>query len=421
MGALIIVFGVFFAPSVSASMDRWGRLATSVSQQTPPVGNTSSAMARALGKECDEHTTNGVALCIVGQIRTMYGSESVKAVLMQTRTLHADNFLALARQPVLEQKLRKAARSNQLVKFRFMHVGEIISAFAPKRHMFYNSSQHRDFPPSNCSYKLYWQWTATWYPLRFCLQMIRDAERERCMPYKLVAKIRPDVQLAFPLDAYSFPSLKKKKPVVVGNLLGFNGCTLCDQWALMTRSAADAYFSVHEAFRSCDSFVHDLAGKSCGNEPSCPFRPSPWDPEKKYNLECFWLRWLASNGVGKKLSNTGPQVAMLSFAKYGQPCWVEAGKRVFGGIARGSCWKGTGKVMITVRNTCPHPNKLFPYNVSPFGNSAGFNGMAWTACNNTAIKCRYGDDIDVGSGLSLLGIPSLGVHMLTAALMFTLS
>ena len=262
--------------------------------------------------------TVGVAVCVVGQIRTLYSSSNLNS-LIQKLPLGAEVFAVLAPSAVLEEKLFEGQSKGWLQGFSFVNRTEILERLNAKRYLWYNGTEYSEIPPLNCTNKAYNRWMAVWWPQEQCLPLIREEETSRKRPYKFVVKVRPDIQLARPLHT-QFDFLQNATPSVVTGWMHWKGCFMCDQLAIMNRPAADAYFSVHSAYRACDLLDFDLEGKSCG--PQGPCKTKMWERTTHgdpmiTNLECFWQRHLAFQGVRHELSASAPRITILSFVNRG--------------------------------------------------------------------------------------------------------
>ena len=295
----------------------------------------------------------GVALCVVGQIRTLYSSSNLNS-LIQKLPLSAEVFAVLAPSAVLEEKLFEGQSKGWLQGFSFVNRTEILERLNAKRYLWYTGTEYSEIPRLNCTNHAYSRWTAIWWPQEQCLPLISEEETSRKRPYKFVVKVRPDIQLASPLHI-QFDVLKSGLPAVVTPLVEYKGCIMCDQVAIMTRPAADAYFSVHSAYRACDLLGFDLEGRSCGPQGTCKSKlwkkTGDGDPMIT-NLECFWQRYMASQGVRHELSASAPKVTILSFVNRGQKMCHGGGGFKDSKLEKGSCWSGSGPVEIIVRSRC---------------------------------------------------------------------
>ena len=220
-------------------------------------------------------TGTRTAVCVVGQIRTLYSSTQLEAVRKVMRSLEreggfVDVFLVLGEQPELLASLRKAEKKpNNLKGFRAVSREEIVTTLvgngsvgeggAPdpvqSRTFFYTGEEYRKTPRGACGKQgdtgnRYYDWQAAYWPLQHCLSLLQKSESFSKKRYSFVLKLRPDMRLAYPLRLSDFPALvrasaqKPPKPLVAANAFSYHACIFCDHWALMTRPAADAFFTV---------------------------------------------------------------------------------------------------------------------------------------------------------------------------------
>jgi len=234
-----------------------------------------------------------VAVLIIGQLRSMYADWMVEQVLRQlVRPLGADVFLFVAPDRELWQAAAEATQQG----FRLLSLEEVLARLRPVRYGIYGGTEHSAVERDCFAHPRH---AAQFWPFPHAFELVRQHERERALQYDWVVRTRPDV--VFPGGTVTLPLPPEAlagHPATVFGQAYYHGCLFCDQFQVATRSAADALFSVYDAFRACNTMTDNHTFCWCCHG-LCHERVRCGSGRRMHggDTECLMARHLRSRGV----------------------------------------------------------------------------------------------------------------------------